>query len=211
MAEWIYKWPAPKSGPDREWRHNRLPLCNSITAIRSILFAGCLSILLSGCVGFPVDKVPQNVRFRSISRLADIAAVYNNNGDSHRGGSRELSCAIFQTCSFPGKPDRVRFRSIPPSNLLCEALSRGRIVASRELVQDRDFRIEGGSLRLISAKAGTFLGEGVAGIEKRSTVLRVTEPGDVVMTQRFSEAGMALLVLPIARVDTMDTVFKRIP
>jgi hypothetical protein len=161
-------------------------------------------------VGFSSDRVSRQTRFREIVTPADIAAVYNNKGDSPRGGVRQLSYVLCERTSPSDTTDKVRFRSVPPSTLVCEALSKGRIVASRELVQDRDFRIAAGAMHINSTKAGTFLGEGVAGIEKLFTTLRLTESGDIVMTQRSSEAGMALLVVPMARVDTMDAVFKRV-
>lgn len=181
-----------------------------ITGPRRQILAACFCLLLPGCVGFSSDRVSSETRFREIVTPADIAAVYTNRGGSPRGGVRQLSYVLCERTSPGDTTDKVRFRSVPPSTLVCEALSKGRIVASRELVQDRDFRIEGGAMHMTSTNTGTFLGEGVAGIEKLSTTLRITESGDIVMRERSSEAGMALLVVPIASSHTMDAVFKRV-
>lgn len=180
------------------------------TGSRKPVLAACFCLLLPGCVGFSSDRVSRETRFREIVTPADLAAVYTNKGESPRGGLRQLSYALCEGTSPSDTTEKVRFRSVPPSVLVCEALSRGRIVASRELVQDRDFRLEGGAMHFISTKAAAFLGEGVAGIERLSTTLRLTESGDIVLTQRSREAGMALLVVPVARVDTLDAVFRRV-
>ena len=178
--------------------------------MRAIFLASSFSIILSGCVGFSTEKVPRDTRFRSIGTPADIAAVYSNIGTSPSGGTRNLTYPIFGTDTFSATPDHIRFRSSSPLNLVCDALSGGRVVASRELAQDTDFRIAGGAMHLVSAKAKGFAGEGVLGVEKHSTVIRLTDAGDVVLTQRASEAGMALFVVPMARTDTMETLFRRI-
>jgi hypothetical protein len=41
-------------------------------------------------------------------------------------------------------------------------------------------------------------------------VLRLTESGDAMMTWRYSEAGLHLLVLPLAAVHITEAVFNRI-
>ena len=176
--------------------------------MRDILFSAAC-ILLPGCVGFSVDKMPRDTRFRAIATPNDIVGVYTNAGRSPSGGSRSLSFVIFETDAFSAAPDRIRFRSSSPFNLVCDALSGSRVVASRELLQDRDFRIAGGALHLAAGRAKGFAGEAMLGVEKRSTVFRLTDSGDAVLTQRDSEAGMALLVVPMARVDTIETVFQR--
>ena len=177
--------------------------------MRAIL-AAFICLLVPGCVGFSFDRVSNTTRFRDIVAPADLCGIYIDRGNSPGGGWRHLSQAICEDISPSAKADSIRFRSVPPSTLVCEARSQGRIVASRQLVQDRDFRIAHGALQIVSDKAGTFLAEGMAGVEKHATALRLTDSGDLVMTQRTSEAGMALLVIPMARTDTMDTVFKRV-
>ena len=167
-------------------------------------------IALQGCVGFSSTKVPKSTRFRSITAPAELAGVYSSKSDSTERGSAGMTYGIFGTHSFPGTPDSVRFRSRPPSDLVCEALSGGRVVATRELVQSRDFRIEGGALHLTGEKTKGFAGEAMLGVEKHSTVIRLTDSGDAVVTQRHSEAAMALLVVPMARMDTQEALFRRI-
>lgn len=176
-------------------------------AIAAALFCS----LLSGCVGFSSDRAPRSTRLRSIDKLTDIVGVYSDKGVSHRADSWSLSYFIFSGTVFSEEPDRVRFRSSAPLTLVCEAISKEQVVASCELVQDRGFRIKEGALHLLLGKAGVYQGEGVVvGIEKSTMVLRLTESGDAMMTWRYSEAGLHLLVLPLAAVHITEAVFKRI-
>ena len=167
-------------------------------------------IALQGCVGVSSTRLPKSTRFRSITAPADIAAVYSSKSDSPKGSSAGIIYGIFGTHGFPETPDSVRFCSRPPSELVCEAISGGKVVATRELVHGRDFRIEGGALHLTGEKTKGFAGEAMLGVEKHSTVIRLTDSGDVVVTQRHSEAAMALLVVPMARMDTQEALFRRI-
>lgn len=178
------------------------------TTLPLVALYSCLT--LAGCVGFSSERMSSSLRFRPIHELRDIAAVYSIQGDSQRGSSRVFSYALFGTYDFSATPDSVRFRSPTPSLLICEALSRGRVVASREMIQDRDFRIEGGAMRLLSDKTSGFGGEGRVGLEKTSTFIRLTESGDAVMTEKHSEVAMTLLVIPGASIDITDTVFTRL-
>jgi hypothetical protein len=184
---------------------------NRNTPMRLIIIAFAC-VLVSGCVGFSVDKMPRKTRFREISKPEDISAVFRNKGTVDDGASApQLSSSIFPEINFSGTPDQIRFRNRPPSDLICEAISQGKVVASRELVQGRDFHIAGGGLQLVQKFPYSFLGEGVVGIEKYSLTLRLTESGDIVMMHRDSEVGMILFVLPMATVHAWDTVFKRVP
>lgn len=165
---------------------------------------------LPGCVGVSATRVPKSTRFQSIVTPADIAAVYSSKADAAGGSSASMTYGIFGTHSFSGTPDSVRFRSRPPSDLICEAIAAGRVVATRELVQGRDFRIAGGALHLTGPKTKGFAGEAMLGVEKHATFIRLTDSGNAVVTQRHSEAAMALLVVPMARMDTEETIFPRI-
>ena len=169
-----------------------------------------LCVALPACVGVSSNRLPESTRFRSIAAPADLAAVYSAKSESKGSASSGMTYRIFGTYSFSGTPDSVRFSSRPPSGLVCEALSGGKVVATRELVQGRDFRITRGALHLTGAKAKGFAAEAMLGVEKHSTVIRLTESGDAVITQRNSEAAMALLVVPMARVDTSEALFRRI-
>ena len=169
-----------------------------------------LCVALPACVGVSSTRVPKSTRFRSITAPADIAAVYSSKPESPEGSSTGMTYRLFGTHSFSGTPDSVRFRSRPPSDLVCEALSGGRVVATRELMQGRDFRIEGGALHLTGGKAKGFAAEAMLGVEKHSTMIRLTDSGDAVVTSRDSEAAMALLVVPMARMDTREALFRRI-
>ena len=169
-----------------------------------------LCVALPACVGVSSTRVPESTRFRSITAPADIAAVYSSKDDHTGGGSGDMMYSMFGTYSFSRTPDSVRFRSRPPADLVCEALSGGSVVATRELVQGRDFRIAGGALHLKASKPKGVAAKDFLKVETRSTVIRLTDSGDAVVTQRHSQAAMAFFVFPAAIMDTDDALFRRI-
>lgn len=173
-----------------------------------------IGIMLSGCVFVHIQKPPQGISFRNIVKPADVAAVYSNAG-SKDGSGQALSRVLFPDSPYcdPEYPDRIRLQSRSDEVIRCEAICTGKVVRTRDLVRNEDFRISDGVIHLISRKKdllATDIEVGVVGIEKKSETLRLTESGDILTTQRASSATMVLFVIPAGGVDSSFNVFKRI-
>lgn len=199
--------------------HERLPLPRVSKPIRNTIMRAillCLAgTLLPGCVLVSIQKPPPGTRFRDIAKPSDIAAVYNNFGKGKGGVGESLYDALFPdplyTCS--DRPDQIRFQSRNHEVIRCESILGGKVVKVRDLVQNRDFRISGGAVHIIFRKdnaLATDMEAGVVGVEKESATLRLTDTGDIVLTQSTISAAMVMFVVPAGGVGSVVSVFKRV-
>ena len=176
-----------------------------------ILLIGCICLSLVGCVGSRVDRLPKETKFRDVQSASDIVGIFRNQGFSHSGEWQPLlSDSFFPEITFSAPPCEVRIVSQSPSILRIEAMSQGNVLAVRDLVLGQDFHIVDGSVKL-DRKPGELLlsGAGV-GVGTESSVIRLTDSGDVVLAQRGGGVGMMLFIVPMAVSEAQDAVFERI-
>lgn len=181
-----------------------------VPMLRSLLLA-CVCLTPVACVGVQRDRLPQEARLRNIGAPADIAGVYNNEGASQSGEWHPLlSDLLFPGVVFSETPGQVRLGSEQQSVLTCEALLRGKVLAVRHLQQERDFYLADGGVQFDRKAIEPVLSAAGAGVGKTSSILRLTEQGDVVLTDKSGGVGLMLFVVPMVVSNAREALFKRI-
>jgi hypothetical protein len=157
-----------------------------------------------------VDRLPEETRFRDIRTAADVIGVFQNQGSSRSGEWRPLlSDVLFPGTSFSERPSEIRVSSEAPSVLRCEAMSQGKVLAVRNLVEGQDFRVVDGRLPLGRKFSETGVYETGAAIATETSVIRLTEKGDAVLSSRVSGVGLMMFFVPMAITTSEDALFER--
>jgi len=172
----------------------------------------CSALVLAGCVGSRSDRLPPDTRFRAITATADLRGDFSNQGTSaNREWHPLLSDVLFLPATLQEPPSAIRFSSPAPAVLRCEALVDARVVARRDFVEGRDFRLADGRLRLAGTLGESGIMEGGVGVSTEINRLGLTEQGDIVLTCTSSGAGLMLLVVPLAITAVEEARFERLP
>jgi hypothetical protein len=181
-----------------------------MTILRNLLI-GLTSLLILGCFGTKVDRLSEGTRFREIRTTADMTGVFRNQGHSARKEWQPLlSDVLFPGKKFEEQPGEIRFRSKMPSGLRCEALSYGKTLAVNELLDGRDFRITDGGIQLDPKFLEPILSAAGIGVATESSLIRLAETGDAVLSSRGGALGLMLFIVPFGMTESQDALFERL-
>lgn len=176
-----------------------------------ILLIGCTCLILSGCVGVNVDRLPDETEFRDLASVSDICGTFRNQGTSQSGEWNPLlTDTFFPEGTFTEPPGEIRISNSKPSVLTVEALSQGTVLGACDLVPGQDFELGDGGLKLKRKLGELILNETGAGVGKESAVIRLTGTGNAVLTQKSGGVGLMLFIVPMAMGESQDAVFERI-
>ncbi len=176
------------------------------------LAIACSCLALLGCVGARTDRLPTEIRFRNILETADMFGVFRNQGRSSTGEWQPvLSDFLFPGVSFGEPPTEVRLGAGEPLSLKCEALLRGNVLAVRDLVERRDFRLDEGAISFGRKLDESGILEGGVAVSTEACVIRLTEMGDAVLSCHRSAVGLMLFVVPMATSVSEEAVFAKLP
>jgi|CXWL01.1.fsa_nt_gi hypothetical protein len=170
----------------------------------------CLA-LLAGCVAD--NRIPSAERERKIVGLAELAGTYRNVGwcPALECDAAPLTDVLFPRKRFAQVPDKICVTLPGRKTVRCEALADGAVVAVREFVEGRDFRIEDGRIPIsVGPAAGAASDSASVGVGFKSKVLFLSSTGDVVLSTHSGGVGVFLMFLPYAGTGYDDSVYKRI-
>ena len=171
----------------------------------------CACLAFAGCVGFQVERLPQETPYRSVQSATAFCGLYRNKA-SH---GEEKPCSLLSDILFPETqfikaPGTIRIRKSAPSRLTCEALADGKVVSHRELVEGRDFHLINGNLRMESKALEPVASLAGAGIGRETIGMRLTQQQDLVVNYRSGGAGLMLFIVPMLVTKVQDSHFERI-
>lgn len=178
--------------------------------LRPLLLA-CTCLSLLACVGANVDRLPEETRLRDVAGAADLAGLYANQGSSHSGQWHPLlSDLLFPGVAFSETPGQIRLGSEGGAALRCEALTHGKVLAVRTLLQGTDFHLIDGGVQFDQQLVEPVLSAAGAGVGRESSTLRLTERGDAVLVNEGGGVGLMLFVVPMAVRNAQEAIFERI-
>lgn len=176
-----------------------------------LLFLVFACSLLLACIGANVDRLPEETRLREVTGTADLEGLYRNQGSSHSGEWHPLlSDLLFPGISFSETPDHIRLGSEEGSTLRCEAVSHGKVLAVRRLMQGEDFHVVDGAIDFDRKQVEPVVSVAGAGVGRESSTLRLTERGDAVLASKGGGVGLMLFVVPMAVSNAQEALFERI-
>lgn len=170
-----------------------------------------LSLACAGCIATNSDRLAPETRFRPLSAVTELTGVFRNQGASRSGQWKPLlSDYLFPRARLTAPRAEIRFSVPTASHLRCEAVVDGTVVASRVLVEGRDFRLEDGCVRLADGLDEAGVMEGGIGITTEVSRLGLIDNGDMVLRCDGGGAGLMLFIVPMAVTGRVEAAFERI-
>jgi len=164
-------------------------------------------MLLGGCV---TSGPSDSATFGHIEAIGDLEGTYRNLGEGG-GGTRPV---YLSALIWPDAADidhaavvAVEVKASGSDTLCVKALGKDGTEKEGAFVEGKDFVVDAGRIRLkqVAGIAGFKVGEPLVGPYYESIEIGLDERGHGKYRQRFSAAGLAFLVIPIA-VDGSDEV-----
>jgi len=177
-----------------------------------IFIIGCTCFSLLGCVGIhQVDRLPEEVKFRYVQTTVDLNGVFRNEGVSQSKEWRPLlSDVFFSGIKFGEPPEEIRIGSPASSVLRCEAMSQGKVLAMADLELGKDFLLADGGVQLDRKLVDAMLDVTGVGVGVTSSVIRLSELGDAVLTNKVRAVGLMLFIWPMTVIQAQDAIFQRV-
>ena len=169
-------------------------------------------VLFSGCVMFTAP--PDNKGFYDIASLYDLEGKYSNEGEasSVHGGKPHLSRFIWGSDRSLDheRISTIEVKALNAKTLFVKAYIQNDICKSATFVEGVDFKFNNGKITLLR-EAGIYKEGGViVGPYYENIEIGIDKRGDGKYRQKYSVAGLAYLVLPVAAGGRDDFRFKRL-
>jgi len=158
-----------------------------------------------------VDRLPEEVKFRYVQTTVDLNGVFRNEGVSQSKEWRPLlSDVFFSGIKFGEPPEEIRIGSPASSVLRCEAMSQGKVLAMADLELGKDFLLADGGVQLDRKLVDAMLDVTGVGVGVTSLVIRLSELGDAVLTNKVRAVGLMLFIWPMTVIQAQDAIFQRV-
>lgn len=169
-------------------------------------------VLFFGCVMFTVP--PDNKGFYDIASLYDLEGQYSNEGEAGSGilGNPLLSRLIWGSNSTldHDQISTIEVNTLNAKTLLVNAYIQNDICKSATFVKGVDFKFDIGKITLVREAGGYKEGGVIVGPYYENIEIGIDKRGNGKYRLKYSVAGLAYLVVPVAAGGRDDFRFKRL-